>query len=145
MALLALSRLFVAPRRRTRLARAAQRVVESRPPRSRPSRLGRWLGTDAWAQSALDWPDFGRRARAEALALARLDFADALYDVRTAASAGVLERVAIARSLHELWHLRDAVFGHVALKHGQTEAAARLVTLDRHFPQRIRRRRLLSF
>lgn len=81
----------------------------------------------------------GRPSKAEDLAEARLDFSEALIDVRSTAAASALDRIAIARSLHELWHLREEVFSLVACRHDQGEAARRLSALDRHFPRRTRR------
>ncbi len=127
-------------------ARTAARVVESCPPsvdwphRAWSSRIGRWLAASAWFTPALETlPAMGHPRRSAALASARLDFADALFDVRTDASAMLLDRIAITRSLHELWHLRGEIFGHVSRRHGQTEAVDRLISLDAHFPKRMRR------
>ena len=69
---------------------------------------------------------FGQRGRLDALAAARLDFADALYDVHTVAAGAALDRIAVTRSLHELWHLRGEVFDLVSLRHDQAEAERRL-------------------
>ena len=120
-------------------------IVESYPPlafshrRAWSSRLGGWLGASGWRVSGLEVPrSFGRRARGEALAAARLDFADALIDVRTPGAATALDRIAVARSLHELWHFRAEVFSRVSRRHDQAEAARRLAELDRHFPKRSR-------
>ena len=79
---------------------------------------------------------FGQRGRLDALAAARLDFADALYDVHTVAAGAALDRIAVTRSLHELWHLRGEVFDLVSLRHDQAEAERRLGDLDRHFAKR---------
>jgi len=100
--------------------------VESRPPVA-----SRAVGTGAGWRSSL-----GLRARGEALAAARLEFAEALFDVHTEAAARVLDRIALARSLHELWHLREEVFSFVSCRHSQAEAAIRLARLDRHFDRR---------
>lgn len=78
----------------------------------------------------------GRPAKAVQLASARLDFADALIGVHNAAAASALDRIAIARSLHELWHLREEVFSLIACRFDQDEATRRLAGLDRHFPRR---------
>ncbi|MEO5883060.1 MAG: hypothetical protein ABIQ06_11650 [Caldimonas sp.] len=75
----------------------------------------------------------GERSRNEALAAARLDFDEALGDVRTPAALNVRSRIAIARSLHELWHFREAVFSLVACRHDQARACGRLAELDLHF------------
>ncbi len=126
-------------------ARSAARHAESCPLPAQwpheawPSRIGRWLGASAWFVASESVPVLGQRHRVEALASARLDFAEALFDVRTQAAAAVLDRIALIRSLHELWHLRGEVFGHVSRRHGQVEANARLVSLDTHFPKRMRR------
>jgi len=80
---------------------------------------------------------FGRRGRMDALATARLEFAEALFDVHTDAAGRVLARIAVARSPHELWHLREEVFSVVSCRHDQAEAARRLAELDRHFPKRL--------
>ena len=98
---------------------------ESLPPLARPRYV-------AWVRR------LGERSRAEALAAARLDFDEALGDVRTAAAVNVRSRIAVARSLHELWHFREEVFSLVACRHDQTRAAGRLAELDLHFPRRDR-------
>ncbi len=81
------------------------------------------------------WPArFGRgRASGDRLATARLDFADALDDVRNRASLEIQSRIAVTRSLHELWHFREEVFSLVACRLDQAEATRRLVRLNRHF------------
>ena len=76
--------------------------------------------------------------KSEDLADARLDFSEALLDVRNKAAGAALDRIAVARSLHDLWHFREEVFSLVACRHDQVEAARRLAVLDRHFPRRTR-------
>ncbi len=127
-------------------ARSVARAFESLPPSSHGShrgwhsRLGRWLGASAWFVPGADaLPVLGHRQRGARLAAARLEFAEALFDVRSDASATLLDRIAVMRSLHELWHLRGEVFGQVSRRHGQLEAEDRLAELDRHFPKRMRR------
>ena len=101
--------------------------------------FSRWFAASGWRVSSSDLgSSFGRRGRSEALAAARLDFAEALYDVRTDGAAAALDRIAVARSLHELWHLREEVFSRVAHHRDQAEAERRLATLDRRFPRRTR-------
>ena len=115
------------------------RIAESRPPQTRAwsSRLSEWLGASGWRVSRVDGASsFGQRGRLDALVAARLDFADALYDVHTAAAGAALDRIAVTRSLHELWHLRGEVFDLVSLRHDQAAAACRLQDLDRHFAKR---------
>jgi hypothetical protein len=95
--------------------------VESCPPLARPR--------------GLRWAPGLRKSRpsGETLAAARLDFADALDDVRNRASLDAQSRIAVTRSLHELWHFREEVFSLVACRHDQAEAARRLARLNRHF------------
>jgi len=87
----------------------------------------------AWQSS------FGLNARAEAISAARLDFADALHDIHTAAAAAARDRIALMRSLDELWHVRGEIFDHVSRRRDQAEAGRRLAVLDRHFEKRLRR------
>ena len=118
------------------------RNIESRPPqalipRAWSSRLSDWLGVSGWRVSRIDGvSSFGQRGRLDSLAAARLDFADALYDVHTVAAGAALDRIAMTRSLHELWHLRGEVFDLVSLRHDQATAKRCLQDLDRHFAKR---------
>ena len=103
------------------------RRIESCPPLARPRGL-RWT-------SRLTRLARGART-GDALAAARLDFADALDDVRNRASIDAQSRIAVTRSLHELWHFREEVFSLVACRHDQAEATRRLAELNRHFARR---------
>ena len=120
----------------------AVRAVESSPPqasapRAWSTRLSDWLGVSGWRVSRADFTSsFGERGRVDALANARLDFADALFDVHTVTAGTALDRIAATRSLHELWHLRGEVFDLVSLRHDQAEAQCRVGELDRHFAKR---------
>jgi hypothetical protein len=118
---------------------AARSSLESVPPpideRSWPSRIGEWLMASGWRVAAAESSSFGRGGQ---VAAARVDFAEALFDIRTDAAAATLDRIAETRRLHELWHLRAEVFGRVALRHGQAEAERRLAGLDVHFARRAR-------
>jgi len=121
---------------------SARSSLESVPPpvdeRSWPSRIGEWLMASGWRVAAAESSSFGRGGRGERVAAARVDFAEALFDIRTDAAAATLDRIAATRRLHELWHLRAEVFGRVALRHGQVEAERRLAELDVHFARRTR-------
>jgi len=142
--------MFRAPPSRSRTLRSAEapgrtapaRPVESSPPqasapRAWSTRLSDWLGVSGWRVSRTDFASsFGQRGRLDALAAARLDFADALFDVHTVAVGAALDRIAATRSLHELWHLRGEVFDLVSLRHDQAAAQCRLGELDRHFAKR---------
>jgi hypothetical protein len=142
----ALSRWFVTASNDSARRETPECIVESYPPlafahrRAWPSRLGDWLAAGSWRTSAATLPSsFGRRARREAVAAARLGFAAALSDIHTDGAADTLDRIAVVRSLHELWYFRAEVFSRVAEQHDQAEAARRLAVVDRHFPQRTRR------
>jgi hypothetical protein len=97
------------------------RRVESCPPLAR-------TGGPRWVRRLVR-----RRTGGDALASARLDFAQAIDDVRTRASLDAQSRIAVTRSLQELWHFREEVFSLVACRHDQAEAAQRLARLNRHF------------
>jgi hypothetical protein len=86
----------------------------------------------------LGWPPGRRQA---VLRKAREAFTVAVDDLDPAAVAGLLDRVRLARSLHQLWHLRAEVFSRVARASTQAEAKRRLAELDRHFPNRERHAR----
>ncbi|MEO8524745.1 MAG: hypothetical protein ABI460_08510 [Caldimonas sp.] len=79
------------------------------------------------------------RARREALAAARIDFVEAIRDLRTPAALDTKSSIVVARSMHELWHFRGQVFGLIACRHNQAEAARRVAKLDCHFARRPRR------
>jgi hypothetical protein len=69
------------------------------------------------------------------LPTAREDFVAAVADMLPAAT-DLRERLAHARSLRELWHLRAEVYHLVSLHFDQDEADLRLSRLNRHFPTR---------
>ena len=64
------------------------------------------------------------------------EFIDALADLQSQQAASLLNRIKVAHSLRELWHLRPEVFERVAIQHSQAEAELRLASLNRHFPTR---------
>jgi hypothetical protein len=66
----------------------------------------------------------------------RDDFVRCLTDVASEDAFRLGERIAAARSLRELWHLRADVYRLVAVQHNQAEAETRLTRLNRHFPTR---------
>ena len=95
-----------------------------------PSRVRAWLHGHPWSAPA---PGAARDA---ALLPAQRDFATELADLRSVEAGRLQFAVWRARSLQDLWHLRVAVFAAVAHHHGQHEAEARLLRLNRHFPTR---------
>lgn len=97
--------------------------------------LREWLST-GWQAASRDPADTVASLASERLARVRDEFMQALRDIRTQESGMVQERVRIARSLRELWHLRPEIFRLVALRYSQAEAQQRLDRLNRHFPTR---------
>ena len=109
-----------------------------------------------WRASLRDWLDSGagraaqRGADPQAAArstvdVVRAEFLQSVSDIRTQQVGMLQQRIGIARSMHELWHLRPEVFRLVALRFSQFEAQARLDRLNRHFPTRAPRSGFGSF
>lgn len=120
--------------------------IEVRPPQLWPSsltlrgrlqRLGQRL-----VRRAAPWLPAPARP-VNRLALVRGEFLDTVSDLDGSAAMQLHERIARARSLRELWHLRSSVYGEVALAHSQPEAERRLAGLNRHFPVRAPRAGLM--
>ena len=82
------------------------------------------------------WP---WRRHAADLEATREAFRDVVCDLDRLATTGALERVRLARSMQQLWHLRAEMFSLVARHRDQAEAEQRLAELDRHFCQPERR------
>lgn len=66
----------------------------------------------------------------------RDDFLGCLEDIAADEAFALADRIGLARSLREFWHLRTALYRVVAVAHSQAEAEARLARLNRHFPRR---------
>jgi hypothetical protein len=101
-----------------------------------------------WLTSASEQPDNalplvadpqGRPIGSAALEGARQDFVEVLEDIRTQEAGNLLQRVARARSMRELWFLRAETFSLVAHHRDQSTAHSRLALLDNHFPKRVAR------
>jgi hypothetical protein len=121
-----------------------------------PARLSRAALAPGWRASLRDWLDTGwarpvhRTAHPpkpanDPLGAVRAEFLQSLSDIRTQQVGMLVRRITIARSLHELWHLRPEVFKLVALRFSQYEAQTRLDRLNRHFPTRAPRSGFGSF
>ena len=122
--------------------------TEVRPPLARPKTV-RWV---QWLRLRLAGDHAERPASAAghgwtpsrdketALTEARNGFLDALGDITSGPARLCLDHVRSAHSLHELWHLRSAVFSLVSRHHSQGEAERRLSLVDRHFSSRSGRR-----
>lgn len=117
--------------------------IEVCPPELWPSSLGwrarlrRWLDSrPAWMPSSTSTSSAPPLDR---LTLAREEFIACLADLSGPDPWDLGERIARARSLRELWHLRSRVYGVVAVTLNQTEAERRIERLNRHFPVRAQR------
>ncbi|MDT7834905.1 hypothetical protein [Aquabacterium sp. OR-4] len=115
--------------------------IEVCPPELWPSSLG-WRGTlRRWLDRRPGW----RASRVSApppvdrLTQARSEFIASLADLSGDDPWDLGERIARARSLRELWHLRSRVYGVVAVSLNQSEAERRIERLNRHFPVRAQR------
>jgi hypothetical protein len=121
--------------------------MEVRPPLVRPRahpwrrRLAAWLASGlseaAASTTFADWK--AAPPQSAALNEARSAFRAALQDL-SAPDVGIChDHIRVARSLHELWHLRAEVFNLIARHRSQGEADRRLMLVDRHFSTRARR------
>ena len=120
--------------------------VEVCPPELWPSSLS-WHGRlQRWTQRAVKMmaPWLPEPARpVNRLTMVKAEFVDSVSDLDSDGQHRLLERIARARSLRELWHLRSSVYGEVALALSQGEAERRLAGLNRHFPMRAPRSGLM--
>lgn len=112
------------------LSAATTRLAVSPPPlrhapASRWSRLVFWLLAPAPQDAA---PPL------DSLPTVKFEFGRAIADIRHERSGLVALRIARARSLRELWHVRLDVYNLVAVHHSEFEAERRLGELNRHFP-----------
>ena len=124
---------------------AVPRRAEVPPPLTRaPGAVWHWR---AWLGSGFSGPDdpmrgsahWPWRRQAADLEATREAFRDVVSDLDRLATVGALERVRLARSMQQLWHLRAEMFSLVARHRDQAEAEQRLAELDRHFCQPERR------
>lgn len=108
--------------------------IEVCPPAAMPSAGSAWQRLFGWLslRSPLEAASPAQRR----LAVIREEFCRSLDDIRTPEAGSLLECIAHARSMRELWHLRSAIFSVVAVHYSQYEADQRLALLNRHFPTR---------
>lgn len=115
---------------------AAVSTLESRPTEVRPPALlsdrreSMWSSFLGWLRD--DHDDAPDRVRT--IDTARADFQLAMADLCSADANGLRQRVSMARSLRELWHLRTELYGLVARHLSQVEAEQRLAQVNQHFP-----------
>ncbi len=72
----------------------------------------------------------------------RTDFAAVIADIDSDDAERLRQRIAYARTLHELWHLRSDIYRLVGIARDQGEAERRLALLAGHFPTRSPRSQL---
>ena len=116
-------------------------ILPHRSARSWHRRLGIWLASSLGERGDATWngllPSTRRRT---ALLDARTAFRAAIDDIpRPAGAAHALEHIRGARSLDELWELRNELFSLISCHHDQGEAARRIEALDPHFGRQLRR------
>lgn len=131
--------------RRQALRFGSRRRIEVCPPALLQVVSGMAPGWRGWLQSswsasasgpACTQKTFAGASQEPRLHRIREEFLQTLADIRTQQAGMLQERIRIARSLRELWHLRPEVFKLVALHFSQSEAQCRLDRLNRHFPTR---------
>jgi hypothetical protein len=119
--------------RASSFAASSRLRVEVRPPSLRHKPASVWQRLVFWvmAPAPLD-----AAPPLHTLPAVRAAFTGCLHDLAPEHAAGLVDHIARARSLRDLWHLRAAVFRCVSLHHSQAEAESRLASLNRHFPTR---------
>jgi hypothetical protein len=136
------ARLQRAPRPAPPTQRAPARI-EVCPPELLPD-------TPGWARGLREWLAAGWQASAAAplvelgaaspgatpLWEVRLEFVECLDDVGGRTVDDLAERLRRARSMRDLWHLREEVFSAISCHHDESEAHRRLARLNHHFPAR---------
>lgn len=118
---------------RSTLSPSALSRLEVRPPSLRHVPAGPWQRLMFWllAPTPQDAsPPLNR------LPQVQREFQAAIADVSPAARGALSMRIAHARSLREMWHMRLDVYNVVAVQFSEYEAANRLAQLNRHFPTR---------
>jgi hypothetical protein len=125
--------------RRSTLAAPSSLRTEVCPPTLRHAPSGAWQRAIFWLlapapQEAAPAPD--------RLPAVRNEFTALLADIDGDEARTLCRRIAEARSLRELWHLRAAVYRVIGLAHSQIVAEERLGELNRHFPTRAPRSQL---
>ena len=126
-------RYFTRPGYRSTLSAPSSLRVEVRPPSLRHAPASAWQRLMFWllAPAPQDAaPPLNR------LPAVRIDFMQCLSDIDGADAYNLSDRIALARSLRDLWHLRADVYRLVAVHHSQFEAEQRVALLNCHFPTR---------
>jgi hypothetical protein len=113
--------------------------IEVCPPELWPSSVGLRARVRRWLDSRPEWLGSQGARPLSQLDQARDEFIACLADLAGEDPWILSERIARARSLRELWHLRSRLYGVVAISLSQPEAERRIERLNRHFPVRAAR------
>jgi hypothetical protein len=119
--------------RRSTLSPTTTMRVEVRPPSLRHAPDSAWARMMFWLLAPAPAEASPPQNRLPAV---RLEFMRAIADVDSADAEMLRSRIALSRSLRELWHLRSELYRVVGVAHSQREAETRLTLLNRHFPTR---------
>ncbi len=95
-----------------------------------------WGGSRPLDIDLLDSSDDDDSGHGTPLWTVRGEFVDSFADVPGPAALRLRQRVRLARSLLELWHLRPEVFDLISRHRDQAHADRCLARLNRHFPTR---------
>jgi hypothetical protein len=105
------------------------------PPELWPSSLTLWGRAQRWLMKDHPWTPQSARPP-NRLAMVKSEFNDSLHGLTGLEADRLADQIDRARSLRELWHLRSALYGQLAVTYSQSEAERRMTTLNRHFPTR---------
>lgn len=109
--------------------------IEVCPPELWPSSVTWWGRLRRWMHRNAEWAPASMRP-VNRLALVKLEFHSGMQGLDSDDALRLTDQIERARSLRELWHLRSALFGLLAVAVDQSEAERRLGVLNRHFPMR---------
>lgn len=108
------------------------------PPELWPSSISLWGRARRWLMKDHPWTPQSVRP-INRLALVKDEFSDSLHGLTGPDAGQLADQIDRARSLRELWHLRSALYGQLAVTYTQSEAERRMAVLNRHFPVRAAR------
>lgn len=117
--------------RRSTLGSGANSRIGVHPPSLRQAPDSAWHRLIFWLMAPVSQqasPPLNR------VPLVRVEFMRAIADIDGDDADALRNRIALSRSLRELWHLRSDLFRAVGVALSQTQAEARLAALNRHFP-----------
>ena len=109
--------------------------IEVCPPELWPSSVTLWGRVRRWMAKDSPWTTEASRPP-NRLAIVKAEFRSGMDQLEGRAADRLADQIERARSLRELWHLRSALYGLLALHFDQAEAERRLADLNHHFPIR---------